>query len=75
MKKILLSFLALLTASCNTPGKLTVCMIYTDIGKMRCSMGGEQAFDVEYTQANQFVCMPKDDASVVFNRIKQCGSD
>lgn len=73
MKKIPLICLALLIVSgCETASRLTVCMIYTDIGKMRCSTGGGEAFDVEFQNANHFVCMPKDDAQIVFDRLSQC---
>lgn len=76
MKKILLSCLVFLTVSCASkpiehgPARiLTVCMIYADIGRMRCSTNGEPARDVEYKSADQYICLPNDDAMEVFSRM------
>ena len=83
MKKILLSCLVLLTASCasepvrsDQPEKpkkiLTVCMIYNELGKMKCSTNGAPAVEVEFKAAEHYICMPNDDAVDVFSRMDSC---
>lgn len=80
MRKILLSCLVCLTVSCaSAPADpprskrvLTVCMVYADLGRMRCSTNGEPARDVEYKAADHFICMPNDDAVDVFSRMDSC---
>lgn len=39
---------------------------------MRCSTGGGPSFDVNYDQADHYVCMPRGDAQAVLTRVKQC---
>ncbi len=52
--------------------KLTVCMVYKDLGKMRCSTAGQPAVDKEFLDADHYVCMPNKDAEIIFNRMKTC---